>query len=132
MQHRAVSLHRNLVKTSVFSSIVAGLVSLVMLLGISVYQTMHLQDEIMDEISDMLLISDITKSTGPEIDELSNQFDIHYRLVYEGQTLTQSEDAQNEILQDLVNQQTKPGYSIFRHQQDVWRVYVKTESDMTL
>lgn len=132
MQHRAVSLQRNLVKTSVLSSIVAGLVSLVLLLGISVYQTMHLQDEIMDEISDMLLIADITKSTGQEIDELSNQFDIHYRLVYEGQTLTQSEDAQNEILQDLVNQQTKPGYSIFRHQQDVWRVYVKTESDMTL
>ncbi|MBL8321262.1 MAG: two-component sensor histidine kinase, partial [Acinetobacter sp.] len=108
---RAVSLQRKLVKTSVFSSIAAGLISLLLLLGISVYQTMHLQDEIMDEISDMLLLADISQSSGKQIDELSDQFDIHYRLIYAGQTLTQSEDAEKAVFQYLASHHAQPGYS---------------------
>jgi two-component system sensor histidine kinase QseC len=49
-----------------------------------------MQDEIMDEISDMLLLSDLT-SSGKQIDELSEQFDIQYRLKNSQLVLTQSE-----------------------------------------
>lgn len=129
---RTVSLQHRLVKTSVFSSIAAGLISLLLLLGISVYQTMHLQDEIMDEISDMLLLTDITKTSGQQIDELSDQFDIHYRLIYEGQTLTQSEDVQNEIFQFLTKNHAARGYSIMWHKEKLWRTFVQSDSDMTL
>ena len=129
---QAVSLQHRLVKTSVFSSIAAGLISLLLLLGISVYQTMHLQDEIMDEISDMLLLTDIAHSSGHQIDELSDQFDIHYRLIYEGQTLTQSEDAQNEVFQYLAQHHSEHGYSIMWHRGELWRTYVQNESGMTL
>lgn len=129
---RAVSLQRKLVKTSVFSSIAAGLISLLLLLGISVYQTMHLQDEIMDEISDMLLLADISQSSGKQIDELSDQFDIHYRLIYAGQTLTQSEDAEKAVFQYLASHHAQPGYSLLWHKHVLWRVYVQHESGMTL
>lgn len=129
---QAVSLQHRLVKTSVFSSIAAGLISLLLLLGISIYQTMHLQDEIMDEISDMLLLTDITKSSGHQIDELSDQFDIHYRLIYEGQTLTQSEDAQNDVFKYLIQHPAEQGYSIMWHKGQLWRTFVQNESDMTL
>ncbi|CAM4347939.1 sensor histidine kinase [Acinetobacter pragensis] len=129
---QAVSLQHRLVKTSVFSSIAAGLISLLLLLGISIYQTMHLQDEIMDEISDMLLLTDITKSSGHQIDELSDQFDIHYRLIYEGQTLTQSEDAQNDVFKYLIQHPAEQGYSIMWHKEQLWRTFVQNESDMTL
>ncbi len=130
-QPRIVSLQQKLVKNSVYSSIIAGLISLLLLLGISVYQTMHLQDEVMDEISDMLLITDVTKSSG-QIDELSDQFDIHYRLVYEGQTLTQSEDGEKAVFQHMSKHHAKKGYSMLLYKNKLWRTYVQSDSDMTL
>ena len=42
------------------SSIAAGVVALLLLLAFSIYQTMRTQDNIMDEISDMLMVSDLT------------------------------------------------------------------------
>ena len=54
---RTVSLQKKLVKSSIWGSIFAGLIAFILLLGISIYQTMSVQDELMDEISDMLLIA---------------------------------------------------------------------------
>jgi two-component system sensor histidine kinase QseC len=68
-----------------------GSLALLIFVVVSVYQTMHVQDEIMDEISDMLLLSDLTTSSGKQIDELSEQFDIQYRLKNSQLVLTQSE-----------------------------------------
>ena len=73
---KVVSLQTKLVKTSLLSSIVAGCIALLLFVLISIYQTMQVQDEIMDEISDMLLIADLSKTSGHQIDELSDQFDI--------------------------------------------------------
>lgn len=126
------SLQQQLVKSSVLSSVAAGLIALLLLLIISVYQTMHLQDQIMDEMSDMLMLSDISKNSGAQVDELSDQFDIHYRLMYAGQTLTQSEDADSAVFQQLIQQHKASGYSIIWYQQRLWRVYVANEADMTL
>lgn len=68
-----------------------GSLALLIFVVVSVYQTMHVQDEIMDKISDMLLLSDLTTSSGKQIDELSEQFDIQYRLKNSQLVLTQSE-----------------------------------------
>ncbi|MCH7336786.1 HAMP domain-containing sensor histidine kinase [Acinetobacter sp. NIPH 2699] len=93
---KVVSLQTKLIKTSMMSSIVVGCVALLLFVFISIYQTMQVQDEIMDEISDMLLISDLTTTSGQQIDELSDQFDIQYRLSNQHYVLTQSEDFQLE------------------------------------
>jgi two-component system sensor histidine kinase QseC len=77
---KTVSLQNQLIKTSLISSVMVGSLALLIFVIVSVYQTMHVQDEIMDEISDMLLLSDLTTSSGRQIDELSEQFDIQYRL----------------------------------------------------
>ena len=74
----AVSLQHKLVKTSVLSSVLAGLIALTLLFALTVYQTMNIQDEIMDEISDMLLVSDVSSRSGSDVDELSEQFEIQY------------------------------------------------------
>ena len=43
-----ISLQRQLVKSSLLSSILAGLLALLMFIGVSVYQTMSMQDDIME------------------------------------------------------------------------------------
>lgn len=88
--HSTVSLQQKLVKTSVSSSIVAGSIAFVLLMGMTIYQTMHVHDEIMDEISDMLLISDLSSSSGEQMDELSDEFDVEYQMKFNQQLLTQS------------------------------------------
>lgn len=80
MPPSAVSLQSKLIKTSMLSSVVAGLVAFILLIGLSIYQTMQVQDEIMDEIADMLMISDLSTTSGSQIDELSEEFDIQYQL----------------------------------------------------
>ncbi|WP_171522268.1 sensor histidine kinase [Acinetobacter shaoyimingii] len=85
-----VSLQKKLVKTSVISSIVAGLIAFVLLMALTVYQTMDVHDEIMDEISDMLLVSDLSASSGNQLDELSDEFDIEYQLSTPSHLLTHS------------------------------------------
>ncbi|MEG0652119.1 MAG: HAMP domain-containing sensor histidine kinase [Acinetobacter sp.] len=90
MTQQAVSLQSKLIKTSMLSSVVAGLVAFILLIGLSIYQTMQVQDEIMDEIADMLMISDLSSTSGSQIDELSDEFDIQYQLSNHNMLLTQS------------------------------------------
>ncbi len=95
-----ISLQRQLVKSSLLSSILAGLLALLMFIGVSVYQTMSMQDEIMDEMADMLLADDLTVSNGQALAELSDEFDIRYRLDNAQQLLTASEDVPEKITVD--------------------------------
>lgn len=90
MTPQAVSLQSKLIKTSMLSSVVAGLAAFILLIAHSAYQTMQVQDEIMDEIADMLMISDLSSSSGSQIDELSDEFDIQYQLSNQNMLLTQS------------------------------------------
>ena len=69
---QAVSLQSRLIRTSLFSSMVAGVLALLLFGGVSLYQTMQVQDQLMNEIADMLLISDVTTSSGQQVDELSD------------------------------------------------------------
>ena len=87
----AISLQSKLIKTSVISAVIAGVCAFLILSGVSLYQSMQIQDEIMDEISDMLLVSDLTARSGKPVDEITDQFDIQYQLTLGGLTLTESE-----------------------------------------
>lgn len=92
MAQAQVSLQSRLIKTAMLSSIIAGLVALLFLVLISVYQNMSMQDEIMDEVADMLLSRDIKQNQGIQVDDLSDEFSIHYQLMLDQQLLTQSKD----------------------------------------
>src|SRR5690606_16529475 len=87
---QAISLQTKLSKTSMLSSIVAGIFALILLVSLSIYHNMNVQDEIMDEVADMLLISDLSATSGFQLDELSDEFDIQYRLMNGEMMLTQS------------------------------------------
>lgn len=120
---KTVSLQNQLIKTSLISSVMVGSLALLIFVIVSVYQTMHVQDEIMDEISDMLLLSDLTTSSGKQIDELSEQFDIQYRLKNSQLVLTQSEgfplDQEPHIFPNDHHQ-----YGFFWQNHQLWRSYV--------
>ncbi|QYA56051.1 HAMP domain-containing histidine kinase [Acinetobacter johnsonii] len=118
-----VSLQRQLVKSSLLSSILAGLLALLMFIGVSVYQTMSMQDEIMDEMADMLLADDLTVSNGQALAELSDEFDIRYRLDNAQQLLTASEDVPEKITVDHLSLVSDAPYGFYWSEQKLWRIY---------
>ncbi|WP_109440332.1 sensor histidine kinase [Acinetobacter haemolyticus] len=128
---KVVSLQTKLIKTSMMSSIVVGCLALLLFVIVSSYQTMQMQDEIMDEISDMLLISDLTTTSGQQIDELSDQFDIQYRLSNQQYVLTQSEEFQldQHYYKFAI---TRDDYGFIWQDQQLWRSYTArdTQSNM--
>lgn len=87
-----VSLQSRLIKTAMLSSMIAGGIALVFLVMLSAYQTMNLQDEVMDEMSDLLLSTDLRLNTGKQVDELSKEFVISYQLTFGNELLTQSKN----------------------------------------
>lgn len=122
MTQSAVSLQSKLIKTSMLSSVVAGFVAFILLIGLSIYQTMQVQDEIMDEIADMLMISDLSTTSGSQIDELSEEFDIQYQLSNQTMLLTQS--AQFDLhAQDQKKSNQQEGYSYIWFEHKLWRSY---------
>lgn len=128
MQTGAVSLQKTLVKTSVLSSMIAGLLVLVLLFAVSIYQTMQLQDEIMDEAADMLLLQDISSGAGEQVDELTEQFKMHYQLRLGQQTLTETEDFPLTPA-TLVQEE---GFSFVWANQRLWRVYVASDDHLSV
>ena len=137
MQKKAISLQQRLIKNAMLSSIAAGVVALLLLLAFSIYQTMQTQDNIMDEISDMLLVSDLTVHAGRQLDELSDEFDIAYQLKFAQQVLTESKDfplhssTQQQPEGRVIPQQLDVDlaahhdghFSYFWHDQQLWRSY---------
>lgn len=120
---KVVSLQTRLVKTSLVSSIIAGGVALLLFAVISVYQTMQVQDEIMDEISDMLLMTDLTQPSGQQIDGLSDEFDIQYQLRNSQQVLTQSAAFQLDPQHYSLITASQGDYGIIWQQGQLWRSY---------
>nr|WP_174505476.1 ATP-binding protein [Acinetobacter sp. Marseille-Q1620] len=123
--HKVISLQDRLVKTSVISSILAGIIALFLLIGITVYQTMNLHDEIMEEISDMLLISDLTTISGQQIDELIDEFEIQYQLKFKDKILTQSTDYHFDKVVPLAHE----SYSFMWDGHELCRTYTVFDSD---
>ncbi|WP_322840158.1 HAMP domain-containing sensor histidine kinase [Acinetobacter sp. Ver3] len=98
LDQQPISLQNRLVKSSMLSSMLAGVVALILLLVISLYQNMQTHDNMMDEIADLILVSDISSHVGNELDDLSEQFDIKYELKLDELILIESQDlAFNQI-----------------------------------
>ena len=127
-----VSLQSKLVKTSLFSSMVAGMLALLLFVAISLYQTMQVQDQLMDEVSDMLLISDVTRAAGQQVDELSDEFDIQYLLKDQHQVLTQSKDFYIEKHSKAFDDNWILGYHFIWQDQQLWRTYVAEDSELKM
>lgn len=123
-----ISLQRQLVKSSLLSSILAGLLALLMFMGVSVYQTMSMQDEIMDEMADMLLADDLTVSNGQALAELSDEFEIRYRLDNAQQLLTASEDVPEKITVDHLSLVSDAPYGFYWSEHKLWRIYTAQDN----
>ncbi|KGT48443.1 MULTISPECIES: HAMP domain-containing sensor histidine kinase [Acinetobacter] len=93
---QVISLQQKLIKNAMYSSVLAGCLAWLLLIGVSGYQAMHLHDELMEEIAESLL-GDVTQ--GRHVDEISEEFDIQYQLWLDHEMLTTSE------AQDLLPQQ---------------------------
>ena len=131
MSH-AVSLQSKLIKTSLLSSMLAGVVALLLFMAISLYQTMQVQDQIMDEIADMLLISDVTVSSEQQVDELSDEFDIQYQLKDQQQVLTQSKNFQISSPSSKLKNNASEGYDFMWQDQQLWRMYRAEDSELNM
>ncbi|WP_166166754.1 HAMP domain-containing sensor histidine kinase [Acinetobacter sp. SA01] len=127
---KAISLQTRLIKTSLFSSMLAGVLALLLFVGISLYQTMQVQDQIMDEIADMLLISDVSTSSGQQVDELSDEFDIQYQLKDQQQVLSESENFHLDHLSSTFKNNVDEGYDLIWHDQQLWRIYTSQNPEL--
>lgn len=127
MSDQAISLQKRLIHNTMISSILAGLIALILLVGFAVFQSMNTHDNLMDEISDMLLVSDLSMSSGAQVDELSQEFDIYYQFRSGQQLLSQSEDfpnsLQNPLHQNENIAQQDAGYSFVWRDGTLWRSY---------
>lgn len=121
---KAISLQRQLIKSSVTSSVVAGALALLVFLGLSIYHTMQIHDEIMDEVADMLVISDISSQAGSQIDEISEEFSIQYALMTGNFTLVTSPEF------DFVHVDPESNYGVLWQDGQLWRSYVLDENGM--
>lgn len=126
---QTISLQKQLVKSSVWSSVFAGLVAFILLLAIASYQTMSMNDEIMDEITDVLLTSDVTNTSASQIDGLSEEFEIAYVLMLNNTLMTKSENFPTHYNRKEI-EAFKKGYSYIWYDHRIWRIY-KHDDDAT-
>lgn len=93
-----ISLQSRLTQHAMFSSILAGFLAWLLLLGISSYQAIDLHDDLMEEISELLL-GDVNQAKNTQVDEISEQFDIQYALLLNQKVLTTSID--DELINEI-------------------------------
>ncbi|QWZ62054.1 GHKL domain-containing protein [Acinetobacter pittii] len=129
MKSNPSSLQSQLVKTTMWSSVVVGLLALSLLTIFSIYHNMSVQDEIMDEISDTLLVSDLSGHSMKQFDELSDEFDIQYELLDTGQVLTHSHSYQHELFEQG---NLSEGFSYFWFDGQLWRSLAAQQEDSQL
>lgn len=129
MKSNPSSLQSQLVKTTMWSSVVVGLLALSLLTIFSIYHNMSVQDEIMDEISDTLLVSDLSGHSMKQFDELSDEFDIQYELLNTGQVLTHSHSYQHELFEQG---NLSEGFSYFWFDGQLWRSLAAQQEDSQL
>ena len=87
---------------------------------------MQVHDEIMDELADTLLVSDLSANSG-QLDELSNEFDIQYQLNWQGRTLAHSTHLQQQLFNDLPQD-----FGLVWKNGHLWRSYAAQTNDKQL
>lgn len=117
------SLQRQLIRSMLRSSMIAGVIAFVLLIAHSIYQSMQMYDDLMDEVSDMLLISDLSTVSGRQLDELSDEFDLQYEMRLGTQVLTHSTEYEAALFQGTWSH----GYGWHWQQHQLWRCYVQQD-----
>ncbi|AUX84739.1 two-component sensor histidine kinase [Acinetobacter sp. ACNIH2] len=131
MAAKHISLQKRLVKTSVLSSVAAGAVAFALLVGISIYQSMSMQDEIMDEIADALLLVQPNQNEGAHITQLSDEFDLQYQLIHQQTVVLQSDSFELASMVNFLDMQHEHfDYVWFQHA--LWRSYQSFDQDTRL
>ncbi|MCK4081875.1 MULTISPECIES: ATP-binding protein [Acinetobacter] len=126
MNTKPDSLQSQLIRTTMLGSILAGLLAFLLLIGIAVYHAMQVHDEIMDELADTLLVSDLSANSG-QLDELSNEFDIQYQLNWQGRTLAHSTHLQQQLFNNL-----SQDFGLVWKNGHLWRSYTAQTNDEQL
>ena len=107
---------------------IAGVIAFMLLVFLTCYHTMKVQDEIMDEVSDMLLLSDLHLPSGQQLDELSDEFDLQYVLYWNHQLLSQSADH----VAIPLNLDIETDFSIRWKDGQLWRIYRQDKAETGL
>lgn len=87
-----ISLQSKLIQHAMISSILAGVLAWLVMVGLSSYQAMQFHDDLMEEIADSL-VGDINQQQGTSVDEISEEFHIEYSLWLDDLILTSSEES---------------------------------------
>ncbi|MGH1401648.1 MAG: sensor histidine kinase, partial [Acinetobacter tandoii] len=94
----------------------------------SIYQSMSMQDEIMDEIADALLLVQPNQNEGPHITQLSDEFDLQYQLIHQQTVVLQSDSFELASVVNFSNMQHEHfDYVWFQHA--LWRSYQSFDQD---
>ncbi|BCT88670.1 sensor histidine kinase [Acinetobacter variabilis] len=121
-----ISLQSRLIQHAMFSSILAGFLAWLLLLGISSYQAIDLHDDLMEEISELLL-GDVNQAKNTQVDEISEQFDIQYALLLNQQVLTTSID--DELINEIPVAQ-KNGFHFDYENGHLIRILIAEDQDL--
>lgn len=125
---KSISLQSQLIKTSLLSAVWAGVISLFLMLGFSLYYMMDVHDELMEQVADMLLSTDLTQKTAEQVDELSDEFEIHYQLKRGAQVLTESEN-QHEHFSQMTFER---GHHFIWEDGQLWRSYQQQDDQLSV
>ena len=125
---KSISLQSQLIKTSLLSAVWAGVISLFLMLGFSLYYMMDVHDELMDQVADMLLSTDLTQKTAEQVDELSDEFEIHYQLTRGAQVLTESENQHQHFPQMTFEH----GHHFIWDDGQLWRSYQQQDDQLSV
>lgn len=124
------SLQKALLKSALLSSIIAGSLALCLFAVVSIYQTVQMHDQIMDEMADILLRAEVNWQSNLQIDELSEEFHIDYQLSLKQQVLAESEDYHfSESTEQTAHTDE---FDYVWQDQRLWRSYVAYEDDHQL
>ena len=125
---KQISLQKTLVKIAVLSSVAAGIIAFILLVGISIYQNLQVQDDIMDEIADALIAPEHQPDLKSQISQLSEEFDLQYQLRQQQRIILQSEHFEIDDHQLAFAAGDEHFGYVWSHQQP-WRSYKSIHPD---
>ena len=128
---KQISLQQTLVKIAVLSSVAAGVLAFALLVGISIYQNMQVQDDLMDEIADALIASDHHPNANAQISQLSEEFDLQFQLRQQQQVISQSEEFDFHHQANAMDSHEEHFDYVWSHRQP-WRSYQTANTDTGL
>lgn len=124
------SLQKALLKSALLSSVIAGTIAFCLFALFSLYQTVQMHDQIMDEMADILLRAEVNSQSNLQINELSEEFHIDYQMTLQAQVLVESDD-----FNFVATTEKMPRADEFQYlwqDQTLWRSYVAYSDDHQL